>query len=243
MKVAKILFLASIFICTHSIALADSQNSKFFGQAGIGGVYYDFGGEDISSAGAYLSSEFGWELFQRLHAIFGVRIGGGQSKASEVLGIAETSGFVISDQYVKLGVNIAGVNAPLYVNLFTEYNDHNSKKGLSRNLELLGAELEGALPLGNVAKLEYSVGYAFTTKSSSYSIAEKTSYIEQDFSKSYVISASVGFVRNISDSTAFYTKLIGKYQNLNSAYYNDNTQGYPSSSNIVGMLEFGFRGL
>ena len=37
MRVAKILFLTSIFVCTHSIALADSQNSKFFGQAGMGG--------------------------------------------------------------------------------------------------------------------------------------------------------------------------------------------------------------
>ena len=243
MRVAKILFLTSIFVCIHSIALADSQNSKFFGQAGIGGVYYDFGGENISSAGAYVGGEFGWEFFNRVHTIFGVRLGGGQSKASQVLGVAESSGFVISDQYVKVGVNIAGVNAPLYVNLLTERNNHDSKSGLSRHLSLLGAEIEGALPLGNVAKLEYSAGYAFSTGDSSYSIAEKTSYIERDFSKSYVLSASVGFVRNLSDSTAFYTKLIGKYQNLNAAYYSDSTQGYPSSSNLVGMLEFGFRGL
>lgn len=243
MRVAKILFLTSVFVCTHNIALADSQDSKFFGQAGIGGVYYDFWGENISSFGAYLGGEFGWEFFNRVHTTFGVRLGGGQSKASQVLGVAESAGFVISDQYVKVGINIAGVNAPLYVNLLTEQNNHNSKSGLSRNLSLLGAEIEGALPLGNVAKLEYSVGYAFSTGDSSYSIAEKTSYIKKDPSQSYVLSASVGFVRNLSDSISFYTKLIGKYQNLNGAYYSDGTQGYPSSSNIVGMLEFGFRGL
>lgn len=98
MRVAKILFLTSVFVCTHNIALADSQDSKFFGQAGIGGVYYDFWGENISSFGAYLGGEFGWEFFNRVHTTFGVRLGGGQSKASQVLGVAESAGFVISDQ-------------------------------------------------------------------------------------------------------------------------------------------------
>ena len=92
MRVVKILFMTSIFVCIHNIALADFAYSKFFGQAGIGGVYYDFGGENISSAGAYVGGEFGWEFLQRVHTIFGVRLGGGQSKASQVLGIAEFFG-------------------------------------------------------------------------------------------------------------------------------------------------------
>lgn len=240
--IVKFLCIISVF-CIHNILWADSQSRYFMGQVGIGGAYYNFGGEDVSSAGGYLAGEARFFVFQRVQSVFGVRIGGGQSKAYQMPDVAEKSGFMISDQYFKIGANIASLNTPLYINLLAESNSHDSRHGLSRKLKLLGADIEGAMPLGNISCFEYSLGYTYTTNQSSYVIGDKTSYIQRDPFKSYILSASIGLSRKLSLQTIFYTKLIGKYQNLKASFYSDGAQGYPSSANIVAMLEFGFRGL
>lgn len=238
----KFLALFCLFFASYANAAQCQESKCWLGHFGIGGAYYDFGSADISSYGAYISLEGKSVYYQRFQFAMGGRIGGGLTQSSSIPFIESKAPLFIFDAYVKIGANIATKSTPLFVNLVIEADDHNgniaSHNGIDRSLILLGGELEGAMAISPLTQLDYSLGYAWVG-SGQYVINDIKSKINN---YSDEINASIGFTRNISDNTGFYTRLRGKYQNLQKALY-QNVQQFPASHNFVAMLEIGFKGL
>lgn len=241
-KIKFVSILTLLFSLISSVnALSCDKKHCHYGHIGIGGAGYDLGGEDIKSYGGYIALEGRSIYAQRLQGVIGLRGGGGVSKAENVANIADNASLFMFDWYAKVGLNIATARTPLFLNVFAERNGHHgavsSKKGLDRDIILLGAELEGSIPASNRLNLTYTLGYGWIGYAH-YTINKQESKVD-DYS--YEANASVGFSRDISENMAYYAKLIGKYQNIAPAYI-QGTQAYPNSENFVVMFEIGIKG-
>ncbi|MCX2716319.1 hypothetical protein OQH61_01010 [Helicobacter sp. MIT 21-1697] len=228
-------------LSTFANALSCEKNHCYYGNVGLGGAGYSFGGEDIKSYAGYLALEARGVYYGRMQAVVGLRGGGGISQAENVTNIADKASLFIFEYYAKFGLNIATARTPLFINVFGERNGHqgavSSKKGLDRDTIVLGAELEGNIPASDKLNLTYALGYAWVGYAH-YTIGGQESKVD-DYS--YAINASVGFSKDISQNMAYYTKLIGRYQNVAPAYI-QGAQAYPHSDNYALMLEFGIKG-
>ena len=241
----KNIFFFSLFciFSTSVYALQCEKNSCVSGQIGLGGQYDNFGGKDIKSYSGYLALEGKSVFWQRAQIGIGGRIGGGSTLAQNAndLGITDKNNLFIIDYYAKLGVNIAGKNAPLFVKLVLENNKHNGAvgkgSGLERQISMLGGELEGYIPLGN-SYLDYGAGYAWVGIGK-YTLNNVTLEIK-DYS--YTINAYIGYSAHITQNTMYYVRFIGKYFDLQSASNDYSSLVYPHSKDFVGMIEIGFKG-
>lgn len=234
----KILILCCVFCTTYATQCEES--ACWSGNIGVGGAYYDFGSADISSYGGFLALEARGIYRQRLQAVIGGRIGGGSTQSDKLPLLESKSPLFIIDEYVKFGVNIAGKNAPLFINLVLEENNHNgniaSHNGIDRTLITLGGELEGSFNISSLTQFNYSLGYAWVG-SGQYIIDDIKSKVEN---YSDEINVSVGFTRTMTENLGFYMKLRGKYQNLQKALY-QNIERFPSTRNFVAMVEMGLK--
>ena len=241
----KILFFSAFCIFNISLYAMQCEKSCAYGQIGIGGQYYNFGGKDISSYGGYLSLESRSVLWQRFQTALGGRIGGGSTSAQNTgdLSITDKNNLFTLDYYVKIGLNIAGKNAPLFVNLVVEDNKHDGRigkgSGLERQITTLGGDIEGYIPLGNMSYLDYGAGYAWAGIGK-YTLTNGVVLNIKDYS--YTINAYIGYSKHITQNTMWYVKLIGKYFDLKDATNDSSTLVYPSSKDFVGMIEIGFKG-
>ncbi|MCX2716320.1 hypothetical protein OQH61_01015 [Helicobacter sp. MIT 21-1697] len=238
-------FFLVLFCIFHTSLFATQceESSCGYGHIGIGGQYYNFGGKDINSYAGYLALGGKQVFWQRLQIALGAHIGGGSTSAQNTsdLGITSKNTLFVLDSYVKLGVNIAGKNAPLFVNLVVGQDRHDGRigkgNGLERRLTMLGGDIDGYLPLGNMSYLDYGAGYAWV--GGEYNLNNVALDIK-DYS--YTINAYIGYSSHITQNTMWYVKLIGKYFDLKNASNDSSTLTYPASKDFVGMIEIGFKG-
>lgn len=241
----KRLFVVLCIVASYANATQCEDKRCVLGHIGVGGAYYDFGSADISSYAAYLSLESRYVYHRRFQSIIGGRIGGGSTSAQNTgdLSITDKNNLFTLDYYVKIGLNIAGKNAPLFVNLVVEDNKHDGRigkgSGLERQITTLGGDIEGYIPLVNMSYLDYGAGYAWAGIGK-YTLTNDVVLNIKDYS--YTINAYIGYSKHITQNTMWYVKLIGKYFDLKDATNDSSTLVYPSSKDFVGMIEIGFKG-
>lgn len=220
-----------IVLCSALGVSASAACSKavcVHGDVGVGGLEVDFGGDrnaSVKSRGGY--GKFGLKMLivQRVQLGLAVRIGGGVSKLSgaTLAGLATDDTFGLFGGDAKLGVNIAGLNAPVFLNLVFDVDAYVNRESISRSLGILGLEIEGRVPVSETTHFTYSGGagiadglYKFHTT------GDKTSNIKDG---SYAIFGSIGITKNIGENVSFYFKGVGKYYNLGAS--SGNTLNFP----------------
>lgn len=223
--------------CSDKICLSSA--------AGIGGLYSSFGGSntDVTNYGGYLNIDTQMLYAQRLLLAPTIKLGGGVNSLSGLSSLKARNGFIFSDLMLRLGVNVITPNIPLFVSftLGTEnyYGDIGIDNGITRTLPFIGAELQGSVPFSDKFKLDYSVGYNWIV-AGSYNLGGVRSSLDSLNNYSYFLSASLGFTADISDKTAFYMKVIGKYYDL-AASKVVSDMSYPAAHSFSAMLELGAR--
>lgn len=250
MFLSKLLFplgLLGVFASSLlALECAPNDNCKYF-RIGVGGAYHglsskDSQNADISSIGGYLSFSARGVLKSRLASELGGKIGLGsaQSKGDTFSQdiYAKNTLSIFNDFYFKLGLNIATSNVPLFINViygWDNFSTNTKSKGIGLSRSFIGGELDGYLPT-NKARIEYLVGYYYFL-SGNYVFAN-TNTSSKIAGSNYMFKASLGYAADITPQVGYYIKLIGKYENMSQSRQVENFS-YPSSTNIVGMLEVG----
>lgn len=220
------------------------SNCKNF-RIGLGGAYHNLDSKDaqISSVGGYLAFSARGTLKNRLASELGGKVGLGSATASRAYFesdlYSKSNLSLFTDFYFKIGVNIASANVPLFVNAvygWDNFSTNLKSKGVGLSRHFAGGELEGFLPMGGTSSIEYLAGF-YTFLNGDYVFAN-TNITSKLRGTNFMAKVSVGYTKDINPQIAYYVKLIGKYEDM-SASQSVGEIHYPSSKNMIGMLEFG----
>lgn len=236
-----ILTLLPCFIFAADCAESNCRNFRI----GLGGAYHNLDSKDaqISSVGGYLALSARGTLKNRFASELGGKVGLGSATASrsyfESALYSKSNLSVFTDFYFKIGVNLASANVPLFINAVYGWDDFSTNlksKGVGFSRDFAGGELEGFLPMGGTSIIEYLAGF-YTFVNGNYVFAN-TNTISKLRGTNFMAKVSVGYTKNINPHIGYYVKLIGRYEDM-SASQSVNNNAYPSSKNMIGMLEFG----
>lgn len=231
-----------IFIAMSILSVGANAtcNNCHGGEIGIGGRYTDLSGTEanVKSYGGYASLG-AFIFYKRFYLDLTLRIGAGQNSLSglNLVNLKTKDIFYHQEADFRTGVNILTAHTPLILNVFGNgYFDQNLKS-VSTHLSSLGIGISGSIPIGKLNIL-YSGGYGWVI--TQYYVYNNSDIKAQIGGHNYMIQGSLGLSYNIANKTAIYIRAIGKYYNLNAAQTTQNIS-FPSSHQLVGMLEFGVR--
>ncbi|WP_394953659.1 hypothetical protein [uncultured Helicobacter sp.] len=212
-------------LCVVSFVSAKDYSEEY--RFGIGGLY---GTRDLAPdnnvtnvGGVLVLSSDG--VYKRFKLAPTIMLGAGDSSR-------HNAPFVFYDFLVKVGLNIASYEHPLYINVgigSTQlYDDTRDDTFKVRTTEYL-AGLEGIIKKSEKLRYEYSADYHYVG-------AGSYGGIRISDNGSYGIRASLGFSYQLGEKLFYYVKLRAKYQNIT---YNPSL---PTAQNLVGMVEIGLGG-
>lgn len=220
-----------------------------FGRFGVGGGYYGFQGNNanVDNYIGYVSFGIKEVYKARFQGEFDILLGGGKS---EIKGSTFPQGFrrsadsFVFEPVIKLGVNVLTKKAPLFVNALVGVEGYRSGFGdtnrFYRTIGFTGLELNGEIPAGDKLRITYGAGYSWIF-GASYNYDDTRAKVKGSISN-YAVNANLGFEYDLPKGVYVYTKLIGKYQHIDSASsatYNGVNVSYPQSKGFAGMLEVG----
>lgn len=233
--------ILALLPCLSVAADCSESNCKNF-RLGLGGAYHNLDSKDaqISSVGGYLAFSARGTLKNRLASELGGRVGLGSATASgayfESAPYSKNNLSAFTDFYFKIGVNIVSANVPLFINAvygWDNFSTNLKSKGIGLARSFAGGELEGFLPMGSSAKMEYLAGlYTFLNGDYVFANTNTTSKLR---GTNLMAKVSLGYAKDINPQIGYYVKLIGKYEDMSASA----NAIYPSSKNMIGMLEFG----
>lgn len=234
MRVCKVIFI-SFMLSTFVYAEIISE-----GRIGIGGVYgqkdipTQTSNTDVKDYGGYLALTGDTIFLKRLKTGANIDLGIGPNSRSNPFGFIDYS--------IKLGLNIASLDNPFWINIGLAGSDYSNGKrkdnGISTGYFASSLGIEGRIKANDRLHYEYSADYDYIV-SKEYSASANnstTTYYDTTNGGDYGIRASLGFSYQFKEDLFYYVKLRAKYQNIT---YNP---AFPTTQNLVGMVEIGIGG-
>lgn len=236
--------IIALLVCANLTFAQQEQASTAEWRIGIGGLYAQ---QDFPIFSNNSVSGFG-----EANAYGGYIIGGGdyfykrfkiQLFVDGSFGNSTRGSFSGIDSWLKFGFNTISSENPLYINigLFSDYTAQGSTLDNNRVRTTTGAfsvGIDGWIKVGEKLRYEYSADYDYIiNKDYAYSTGANTFagyYSNRD--GDYGIRASLGFSYQFKEDLFYYVKLRAKYQNIT---YNP---AFPTTQNLVGMVEIGIGG-
>ncbi|MWV60962.1 hypothetical protein DCO58_12135 [Helicobacter saguini] len=221
-----------------------SNNTCYIGEAGVGGFYSGFGGNNDASANAYGGYfKIAYDGVYRNRFLWGneVAVGGGMLNVSgaALSGIAQSSGYFNYEILIKLGLNVSSVRAPLFVKVQVGLDNIENKGSLNRDLFYTGLELDGRVPLSSRVGLDYNLRYGWIF-AGGYNFGNSANSFLTGYN--HRIQASLGFDVKMTENTAFYLRAVGRYYGLQNSTAVNNVS-YPVANGYSAGLELGFKGI
>ena len=183
-----------------------------------GGGFY----ENISGDGANINNTLGFVslggsdvYFDRLQFAIDAKFGYGSNSVggTKLSSISKDNDIFQLDAIGKIGVNVAGKNSPLFINLIMGYDIMRSRNGVGRDLMMIGGGLDGKIALSEKTNITYSAGYAYAFSGSYY--FGRTYTKADEFG--HIIMFSLGAQTKVSENVSLYIKGLGKYYDLHAS--------------------------
>ena len=215
-KIGVSIILAGAFgVSANAVCLSENYCTDFY--LGVGGFLEKINGSgaNINDAGGFVSLGGSDVFSNRVQIGLDIKLGYGNNSVggNSLNSINKSNSLFQFDGIGKIGVNVAGINSPLFVNFLAGYDFINSKHGVGRELYIIGVGVDGKVRLNENNKLTYSVGYGYVFNGV-YSFNNVYSAINEG---SKIIMFSLGTQTKISENVSFYTKGFGKYYGLNAS--------------------------
>lgn len=198
----------------NSITGYSTEGETSIGRIGIAGVYRadNIGDKSAQSFGGQVSGG-GGAMYKRwqvsAYARFSFTGGSYDDRKSMAMDL---------EMIPRFGFNVLTSSFPLYVN-FILYG--NMQRFASHNLNFgwsvfgIGGELEGKIPLGSSAALEYSAGYVYDPNTSfTFNPASNLALSTRTNAANQTILASIGMSFDLTPRLHSYVKLYARYQSF-----------------------------
>ncbi|MDY5823199.1 MAG: hypothetical protein SPJ83_10520 [Helicobacter sp.] len=228
--------VGALGVSANAICASENYCTDFY--IGAGGYYekIEGNGANINNALGFLSLGGADIFFNRVQFGLDAKIGYGSNSVSgtSLSTLSKDNRLFQIDGIAKLGVNVAGVNSPLFINFLLGYDMAKTNGGVGRDFMIIGAGFDGKIALSEKMKLIYSAGYGYVFNGA-YSFGKAYADINE---KSHVIMFSLGTQAKVSEHVSLYFKGFGKYYNLNASNTANNVS-MPKSSGWQAGLEAG----
>lgn len=234
MRIYKVIFTSLIL---STLAHAEITGE---GRIGIGGVYSQkdiptqTSNTDVKDYGGYLAITGDTIFLKRLKTGANIDLGIGPNTRSNP--------FSFIDYSIKLGFNIASLDNPFWINIGLiggHYSNGTRKNnGIDTGYRASSIGIEGRIKANEKLRYEYSADYDYILSKEYAASSNNSTTTHYDTAKGgdYGIRASLGFSVQLKEDLFYYVKLRAKYQNIT---YNP---AFPTTQNLVGMVEIGIGG-
>lgn len=231
-----------------SLALVSSVNAYTFNgitNVGIGGFYldnYSRKNKDYKTESSYSGGYFSIKVMDRYFQDklqVGINVKAGYFYNQVIFQNLGKAQSIYFEGLGKIGFNIFTQSEPLFFNIvFGTENFYNiGNKGIGMQAGVVGAELEGRIPVYASTGILYGVGYNWIVVGD-YEFSGTNSKFTGN---NYYINAHLGFVAKLNEKLAFYTKFIGKFYDIHASKKTNDIQtiSYPHSNSWSAGLEIG----
>ena len=215
-KIGLSLVLAgALGVSANAVCLTENYCTDFY--IGAGGYYEKIAGQgaNVENVGGLFSIGGADIFFNRVQFGLDARFGYGSNSVSgaSLSTLSKDNRLFQIDGIAKLGVNVAGVNSPLFINFLLGYDMAKTNGGVGRDFMIIGAGFDGKIALSEKMKLIYSAGYGYVFNGV-YSFGKSYADINE---KSHVVMFSLGAQTKVSENVSLYIKGLGKYYDLNAS--------------------------